>query len=63
MMTYWIISTMFKALADQFACLKVFIKNEVVMTLFEGLPLLYKHFITVLKMMPIKKLTMEQQII
>lgn len=47
-----------KALADQFTCLEVFIKNDLVMTC---LPPSYKHLITILKMMPIKKLTMKQQ--
>lgn len=48
-----------KAFADQFACLEVFIEYDFVMTLFESWPPSYKHLITILEMMPIRKLTME----
>ena len=44
-----------KALADQLACLEVPVREEdIVMTLFESLPALYKFLITALDTMPMK---------
>ena len=49
-----------KTLWDQLACLEVPVREEnIVMTLFESLLMLYKYLITALEMLPMKKWTME----
>jgi hypothetical protein len=49
-----------KALAYQFTCLEVSVRNEdIIMTLLESLSPLYVHLITALKTISIKKLTIQ----
>lgn len=47
-----------KALADQLACLEVLVRDEdIVISLLESLPTSFEYLITVMKTMPMRKLT------
>ena len=49
-----------KPLVDQLACLEVPMwEEDIIMTLLESLPTLYKYLITALEMLPMKELAME----